>query len=169
MPNWCDGNIRVRGTYDKIVKFFSENLMALKRSGPPRFEIDDIAVKIRKDGDYYTSIEKPDGEGFEEEFWFKDSRRQFIRVVNVELIDCGEDYLQEITCCVDGFHGAWCIDLDYYGPLAVEYGVDIKIIGFDKGMEFMEIAEFYRDGRVSEKTERFSDWDWECIRPNLGG
>lgn len=168
MPNWCDGSIRVRGTYTQIVRFFSENLVALKGSGPPKFELEDLPVKVYHDGDYYTRLEKPDKDCLDE-FWFKDSRRQFMNTKCVEIVDTGDGELEPITCCIDGFRGAWCIDLDYYGPLAVKYGVDIKLVGFDKGCEFMEIAEFYRDGTASEKIERFSDWDWECIRPNLGG
>ena len=167
MPNWCDGNIRVRGTYDKIVKFFSENLMALKRSGPPKYEMLDIPVEVFHD-DYFTHLDKPDDK-CEEEYWFKDSRRQFMKADRIEIVDYSDNDLEEIICCLEGFHAAWSVDAEYYGPLAKKYGVDIKIMGFDQGLEFMEIAEFYRDGTVIVNEKRFNDWRWECPRPNLGG
>lgn len=169
MPNWCEGNIRVRGTYDKIVKFFSENLIALKQSKNPKLLYDELPAKIHKDSEFYTEIRKPDNGPFQKEFWFKDTNRQFMNADFVGLSDWSEDPLQEIVICVDGYKGAWGIDLEGFKAMAVKYGVDIRIVGYERGMEFMETAELYRNGKINEKTSRFNDWMWDCPCPNLGG
>lgn len=166
MPNWCEGNIRVRGTYIKIVKFFRENLKALKYD--KKGTIQDIPVTVREDSDYYTVIRKPDDD-CQDEFWINGTNRQFINAKEIELIDDSDDEFQEIVICIDGFKGAWSIDLEHFGPMAEKYGVDIKIFGFERGIQFAELAEFRRDGTVYEKTVRYNDWDWECPCPNLGG
>ena len=166
MPNWCDGNIRVRGTYDRIVKFFKETLVALKAD--EKGEIVEVPIKVIKDGDFHTVLCKPDKLNIQE-FWFQGSKRQFLKRKSVHLTDYSDEDFQEIVICVHGFHGAWGIDLDAFETYAKKYGVDIKIVGYERGMEFVEWAEFLRDGQVKEKTERFDDWDWDCPWPNLGG
>ena len=129
MPNWCEGNIRVRGTYIKIVKFFKENLKALKYD--KKGTIQDIPVTVGKDSDYYTVICKPDDD-CQDEFWINGTNRQFIDTKEIELIDYSDDEFQEIVICIDGFKGAWNIDLEHFGPMAEKYGVDIKIFGLSE-------------------------------------
>lgn len=166
MPNWCDGNIRVRGTFQKIVKLFSESLFALKLD--EKRTLVDIPVKIVWDGPYFVHLDKPE-DGCENEFWFKDSRRQFMDVERIELADYSDDDSQEIVICIEGFHGAWNIDLECFQALAKKYQVDIRIVAYDRGMEFCDTAEFYCNGKFLNKVIRYNDWMWECPRPNLGG
>ena len=166
MPNWCEGNIRVRGTYDRIVSFFKENVRALKYD--ETFTLKDIPAEFVKEDDYYAVIRKP-YEKCEDEFWIKGSRRQFIESKEIGLADYGDNDFDEITICIDGFKGAWDIDTECFGPMARKYGIDIKIFGFERGMQFAEWAEFKRDGSVNEKTIRYNDWAWDCPFPNLGG
>lgn len=50
-----------------------------------------------------------------------------------------------------------------------EYGVDMKIHAFERGMQFNQIIEII-DGEITKEAEiRFKDYEWDCICPNVGG
>ena len=50
-----------------------------------------------------------------------------------------------------------------------KYHVDMKIHAFEQGMEFNQVIEIV-DGEVIHDYEiHFTDYQWECVCPKLGG
>ena len=50
-----------------------------------------------------------------------------------------------------------------------KYHVDMKIHGFEMGMEFNQDIEIV-DGRILKDEElHFENYQWDCICPNMGG
>ena len=70
---------------------------------------------------------------------------------------------------VDSFKSAWGIDDEYFRKAAVDYKVDIRLFVWERGMEWSSKATYFRDGRVEEDSQTYSDWMWESALPNYGG
>ena len=168
MPNWCAGNIRVRGTFENIVRLFKENLSAIKVCWdndipktvelPPKVTVDDWCVTISNDE--------------HDDLYIKGTHRNFIGG-RVEICDNSGDDGKEFVFVQDGYRAAWGIDINTtnkaFRDMAQKYGVDIKLYGFEQGMEFAETAEYYRNGTEKHETQKWDDWDWDCPCPNMGG
>lgn len=167
MPNWCEGNIRVRGTYNNVVAFLKDAL---------------TVVQGHFDGKEYKTTEKPADVEVNEnnavfrtstsDFYIKGTRRNFISSSTIEIYDNYEDG-EEHTWVFDNFIAAWSFDHDMshdaYTKFAKKYNVDIKLFGIEQGMQFQEEVIYYRTGNYNEKTVTYEDWDFDCPFPNMGG
>ena len=168
MPNWCEGNIRVRGTYDNIVNLFGENLVTVKYDGGQSTYIP--AKVIREES--YTHIQMDKGEGFGWcDFYIKDTHRNFIDGTSFEIWD--ETDGGEMVFVLDGFRSAWSfsnpVSHEAYENMAKKYNVDIKLFGIEQGCRFMQEVAYYRDGAKEENVTEYEDWDWKCPFPRMGG
>ena len=64
---------------------------------------------------------------------------------------------------------AWGINADELLRTCKKYHVDMKIHAFEQGMEFNQVIEII-DGEVIHDYEiHFTDYQWECVCPKLGG
>ena len=168
MPNWCEGNLRVRGSWMDICSFFKENIVALKHSKDPRLAFEEVKPEVDIT-DWHIVIKKPDKD-CEKEFYITDTNRQFILKDEIRLENLWiDEKAPDIVVVADHYRGAWNIDGEAYVEKAKKYNVDIKIIGYDCGMQFEEIVEVHKDGTILDRCKRYNDWCWECPEPYLGG
>lgn len=165
MPNWCEGNIRLRGRRDAICRFLKEEIVCVTYD-PRENSIIETLPLIEEDGDEIIIKNTP---GLKTStFYIKGTKRNFIDDgcnIYVSFREgCDED-----TICIDGFKAAWEIRPEPYIDKSKKYGIDIKIVGFELGMEFMQTVEV-SDGELIRNAEtKFDDWRWDCPMPNMGG
>ena len=51
----------------------------------------------------------------------------------------------------------------------MKYNVDFRMFGYERGGEFSQIMTVSRAGGIEIKSQEYSDWDWDCPFPDLGG
>lgn len=151
MPNWCEGSLKVRGTKGNMTKFILEGLHPVGFLGEkhPKLSLDE-----------YGDIDS------NETCWIENTRRGFVEGVEVYLSECEDD---EIFVAVFDSKFAWGISADELLKTCEKYHVDMKIHGFERGMEFNQVIEIV-DGKILKDEElHFKDYQWDCICPNIGG
>ena len=167
MPNWCEGNIRLRGKREAIMGFLMNEIECSGyRSFPDGLETQPAEIDV-----FYgeVTVKVPDGMKGTAfcSFYIKGTRRNFISDESFEVY-LNED-AETNTVCIDGCRAAWGFEAEPYLEKARKYGVDIRIVGFERGMEFSQEIEII-DGKLTKDAEiKYDDWMWECPMPNMGG
>jgi len=173
MPNWCEGNLRLRGTGKAILDFVKnefevvghekgKGLLGGQSTCAPEivYECCEVDAKVPEQAKDWAFLD----------MYIKDTRRNFVGGKGFSFYIGGEDELKDVhTVCIDDFRAAWGVDATPYVEKAKKYGVDIKIIGFERGMEFAQYIEIINGELIKNDEIKFDDWDWECIMPNMGG
>ena len=159
MPNWIEGTMKLRGAQKDIRRFFSEGVEPSNWPDPK----DNIDQVVNKSDD--------------EELWFEfknephivGTRRAFI--TDDEAYMCGENGV----CCVN-VKQAWAFDagsgtkdLERWTEISTKYNVDIKLFGFERGMEFAQEVIVLRGRKPIVNDIQYEDWDWDCPFPKMGG
>jgi hypothetical protein len=154
MPNWICGDLKVRGTKENIKKFLIEGLISTGSKIRPEIIRDDTwKFSIRSNTDY---------------FYIKDTRRSFIEKEEIHTyINDWED--DEERVIVLEYKSAWGIDVVGLVNLSKEFNIDFKILGFELGMEFNQDVEIIKGEVIKNEEITFDDYEWECIRPHIGG
>lgn len=151
MPNWIEGTLKVRGKAENLIRFMETAI--------------DAGVTPIEYGDF--DLEFP----FPNMAYIKDSRRAFTRESRFCVVDKSVEKNQIITIPIKqawSFTPAEGEELRWV-RLAKEYGVDIRLQGFECGMQFyQDLAIENGEITVDEVTE-YDDWDWDCPMPDLGG
>lgn len=157
MPNWCVGTLKIRGKFDNIVRFFKDGCEII-RPGSVNMDIDDYGLCIEGvDGNYPA-------------LYLKESRRHFIDL-SYDSIYCGSDVTDKNGLCYTScrLQAAWGIDAGTLLSTCKQYNLDMKILGFERGMEFNQNIEIV-DGKIVRDEEiKYADYFWECPCPDLGG
>ena len=154
MPNWICGDLKVRGTKENIKKFLIEGLISTGSKIRPEIIRDDTwKFSIRSNTDF---------------FYIKDTRRSFIEKEEIHTyINDWED--DEERVIVLEYKSAWGIDVVGLVNLSKEFNIDFKILGFELGMEFNQDVEIIKCEVIKNEEITFDDYEWECIRPHIGG
>lgn len=152
MPNWCKGDLKVRGTMGNIENFL-RNAITVNGETEPTINVDEDSIDFNFKDNYV---------------YFNGTRRQFA--------EPGSGYAYKGNCNGDnvilvlsGYYGAWSIDAKGLSKLSKEFSVDLKILGFEQGLEFMQDVEIINGEIVKDVEITFADYQWECPFPNLGG
>lgn len=164
MPNWCEGSLKIRGKFEDLKKLCKEEfaVYSIKITRERVFtELDKNATKIMCG----------DKEGAEE-FWMQfdreahinGTRRNFVTSSDIVFFNNGDK-----SVCVVEFKAAWGIDSAPYLELAKKYNVDIRLYGFERGMEFNQEVIIENGEIIKDEEIKFDDYDWECVMPHLGG
>ena len=170
MPNWCAGNIRLRGTGAAIMEFLKNELKIVGYAGhilnpaECNAEVKDYGCEL--------TVEIPEmaSSWHLRSFYINNTHRNFIEAKSIyAYLGDEEDRAEVQTVCIDGFKAAWGIEATPYVEKAKKYGLDIKIVGFEKGMQFAQIIEIVNGELIRDQEIKFDDWDWECLMPNMGG
>lgn len=164
MPNWCEGNIRFRGTKENIKKFIENEIVYVVLRGEETQE-----VKPTKEENKYELILYPPKGEMRDSFYFRNTRRNFIFSGSIEICWPDAEPDEEIVVCIDDFNSAWSLKEEGWVNHAKKYGIDIRMFGFERGMEFSQEMTITRHGNVETKTNKYQDWNWECPFPNMGG
>ena len=148
MPNWIEGTMKVRGTKDNLTQFLNNAIGGV------------VAHELGNDVEY----------SLPESAYVADSWRAFVRESCYCYID-GDKDIQTITIPIQQ---AWSFTpndnaAERWITLAKKYFVDIRLQGFECGMEFYQDYAI-EDGKVTiDNVIEYDDWDWECPMPRLGG
>ena len=175
MPNWCEGNLRLRGTGAAILEFIKNEIEVVGHersvrglnSAPntcePEIVCDygDMTVKVPEHAKEWAFLS----------MYIKGTRRNFIDTRDYFDFYIGEDEDCEdvLTVCIDDFKAAWGFEAEPYLEKARKYGLDIKIVGFEKNMQFQQIIEIVNGELIKDQEIKFDDYAWECAMPNMGG
>lgn len=182
MRYWACGNIRIRGKLDDIRRLLENEIVVegtyrnVNGGESKGYEVKpDVEVCAE---DFYIGLSSPYRNGCEQEgvkigdemMYVKGSKRNFIEIIGwsatFELIESGNEFV----AINEDFKAAWSVEGSLYSQLAVKYGVDIKIMVWERGLEFEQIVEAYRDGRhVETLPDSGADWPWKAVHPEYGG
>ena len=164
MPNWCEGNLKIRGKKENIIKFLTEGTSLLDgfwepKEIKPEIEVNDCdEIEIK-------NIDKIKGIDF---LYIKGTRRHFIDPIENEIYIHNTDE-KEAVICLENFKEAWGIDTEALRVISKRYSIDFKIYAFESGMEFNQDIEIIKGKIVKDEEIKFKDYVWECIEPNIGG
>ena len=164
MPNWCKGNLKIRGRKENIIKFLEEGTSLLDglwepKEIKPEIEINDCDEIEIKNLDKLKGIDH---------LYIKGTHRNFIVPVENEIYIYDIDEKEQIIC-LENFKAAWGIDADALRVISDRYDIDIKIYAFEAGMEFNQDIEIIKGKIIKDDEIKFENYQWECIEPNLGG
>lgn len=164
MPNWCKGNLKIRGKKENIIKFLTEGTSLLDgfwepKEIKPEIEVNDCdEIEIK-------NIDKVKGVDC---LYIKGTRRHFIDPIENEIYIHITDE-KEAVICLENFKAAWRIDTEALRVISKRYSIDFKIYAFESGMEFNQDIEIIKGKIVKDEEIKFKDYVWECIEPNIGG
>lgn len=162
MPNWCEGNVRLRGTKENIKNFLDNEIVYVKRVGEEYKEFKPF--KEETESEYTLSLPN---EAFS--FYVRNTMRNFFFTNMIQFYWFDTEEYEEGIVVLENFNSAWSLKEQGWADHAKKYGIDIKIFGFERGMEFSQVMEITRHGNVETKTTEYSDWNWDCPCPDLGG
>ena len=172
MPNWCKGNIRLRGRRNAIVEFLKNEL---ESTGYDRLEDGPVTGTLEINDEYdEVSVKIPEDKRdlLFAAFYIKGTRRNFIDGKDISVYMDNEDADEVHTICIDDFRAAWHIDPEPYVTKSERYGIDIRILGFERGMQFIQDIEIIKGKLVNETYTTYDelvDWVWKCPMPHMGG
>lgn len=164
MPNWCEGNLKIRGKKENIIKFLEEGTSLLDgfcepKEIKPKLEVneyDEIEIKnINKEKDINC-------------LYIKGTTRYFIDPIENEIYIHHIDEDEQVIY-LENFKAAWNINADELRKISETYNIDIKIYGFECGMKFNQDIEIIKGKIIKDVVITFTDYEWECIEPNIGG
>ena len=159
MPNWIEGTIKLRGKSEDLRRFFIEGL--------------DQSVWFEKDVRPMTDFVRCDfSDGWSDvsitnEPHIRGTRRAFL---GDTIVYWEKDY-ETIAMPIKQ---AWAFfgnenDIAVWTNISKKFNLDIRLYGFECGMEFCEEIEIIK-GEVTINNEiKYDDWVWECPMPILGG
>lgn len=159
MPNWCEGLMKIRGTYDNIIKFFKEGLHCFDCLGEDTLEQDKLIVFNNYDYDTTVDIK----------YWahLKDTRRAFLTEQCIYILKPDNEENSTIVNC--DVRQAWNIDAEDFAKLSKEFNVDIRINAYEMGMCFEQLVEVINGEITIDNCIQYDNYAWECPRPDLGG
>jgi hypothetical protein len=156
VPNWCEGDLKVRGSKEDIINFLKGVMQPVDFLGASGEQ------KIVED-EFHFKIEPLNGEWG---FWIAGTHRHFIESKSIDFWFEGEG---EQVLVIEGFKAAWSINPEALSELSKQYNVDLRVYGFECGMQFNQEVEIHKGKIVKNSDIQFDDYDWECACPRLGG
>lgn len=154
MPNWCEGTLKIRGTFDNLKNFILNGLRPVDAIGgtlPP--------LEIDTGENYISAIVRS-------ALYMEHTRRHFCEPDYIELYTEEPD---ESIILMFPMKAAWEIEAESLLRLCKEFNVDMKIQGFERGMQFSQIIEIVNGEILQDDEIKYDDWDWDCPCPDLGG
>ncbi len=162
MPNWCKGILKIRGKKENILKFFEEGTSLLEGFWEPEEIKPEVKINM------CDEVEIQNINTDRNCLYIKDTRRHFIDPIENEIFINDADE-EESVICLENFKAAWRIDTDPLRKISEKFNIDIKIYGFEAGMEFNQDIEIKKGKIIKDEKIEFENYAWECIDPNLGG
>lgn len=147
MPNWCRGTLKVRGKKKNVIEFM---LKGLKPVGAGH------SLSLNKFGDITS----------DETYWIENTYRGFVLGVDEFFSDYQDEDIVTVALDSKFVHD---IDSEELLKTSKKYLVDMKIYGFEKGMQFNRNVEIINGEILKDEEINFDDYKWECICPNIGG
>ena len=157
MPNWCEGTLKVRGKFNDLRNFILNGLR------PVNFIGDDVApLRPTDDSDTYFCVED-----IPSHLHMKGTRRHFCQAEYISFWT--DDEPTKPIVLLLSMKAAWAMDSDSLLNLCKEFHVDMKVQGFERGMEFSQIIEIVNGEILQDDKIEYDDWSWDCPCPHLSG
>lgn len=164
MPNWCEGVFKVRGTKQNVINYLQELLKVppVEQNKNPEPEIifsngcDELKFELKNCNHFYL----------------KHTRRAFINTAKISILLNGDedDYPEQmIIASIPHFVQAWGIIPENYTELSKKHNVDLRIFGFEHGMEFTQEVEIHKGSIVKSVEREFDNYKWDVPFSHLGG
>lgn len=162
MPNWCEGNLKIRGKKEDIVNFIENEIRLVKLkdifSEPEYFEI----KMIDNLGAYSFNYKK----SFREYLHLKNTVRFFVESEEISFYH----YKDELCYLTLEIKQAWSISIQ---ELLVEhskkYNIDFNLYASESGMQFEQYITVTDGELVKNEAKEYTDFSFEAINPELGG
>lgn len=164
MPNWCKGNLKVRGKKENIIKFLKDGTSLLDGLWEPKHIVPEVKINDYDEIEI-ENIDKTKGINC---LYIKGTRRHFIDPIEDEIYIYDTDKEEQIIC-LENFKAAWGIDADALRVISARYDIDFKIYAFECGMEFNQDIEIIKGKIIKDEEIKFDNYQWECIEPEIGG
>lgn len=168
MSNWCGGVIKIRGKRDNIKAFLKDILIPTSLWGIKlEYEIEETDYSItfgvkERHKDLY--------EAYGEVSWYLQGTRRAFIIQNKRIeFEFWRDVEEDEILTIEGFKQAWGIMPKDYLDFSKKYNVDIKIFGYEKGMEFTQEVEIIKGEITKNKETKYKDYQWEVAFSELGG
>lgn len=164
MPNWCEGNVKIRGKKKDVIAFLENEI--LKCSFTNIME-ETKKENIKMDHDGFSYVYELDSES-KSYLYLKDSARCFIEQNKIEIY-LYSDSNKAPTYLTLEIKQAWGIEEELFEKLSKKYNLDFNIYVSEKGMEFEQYITII-DGEITKnETKEYDDFYFEAINPELGG
>lgn len=145
MPNWCVGDLKIRGHIDDVQKCLEH---CICKGG-----------KVGKDE--YGNLSLVEVRGH-----LKDTYRCFISDIYTQ--DFCPDGNGNIIVILPTEH-AWYPVLEHFSELGKQFNVDFRFYGYEMGQQFNCEFEIIKGEITLKRDIEFNDYIWECPHPMMGG
>lgn len=152
MPNWCEGTLRVRGKIEDLKRFILEGLEPVTYFG------NTLESLCFNEFDVCES---------DHDCYIKGTYRGFVENLCVYLDS--DDPADTVKTIALDTRFAWGITAEELRVICSEYGVDMRIFAFEKGMQFNLDIEIVGGEITKNENIEFDDYEWDCICPEKGG
>lgn len=173
MPNWIEGTFRFRGSKENVKKFIMEGLKPVSNFGCEekfqstiKFEEDEyIEIKFTLNNQNEDSKKK-----YPDYLYIPHTHRHFVKLDSYGYISSQSCKKNNDLVFATNFKAAWSIDTEAIVQVAKEFQIDIRVNGYERGMEFEQLLEVDRNGVIKcDRDIEYTDYIWECSMPLLGG
>lgn len=155
MPNWCEGFLKVRGKIANLKAFVLNGLQ------PVTYSEDCAKLIFETEDDISFTVS-----GIDKALYLRGTHRNFCEPDHIEMY-CEDTETPEIL--ILPMKAAWDIDPEPLLTLCKVYDVDMKIQGFEQGMQFSRIIEIVNGEVLQNEIIHYDNWDWDCPCPRMGG
>lgn len=161
MPNWCEGNLKVRGKRSKIINFIRNTLVGIDYC----FYEKEIPIELEFFRNSAIGSIKTEDERYY--LYFKESKMLFpIGTIKFNLCDNEEDN----QVLFFGIRQAGDFDVNYLRKLSKVNDVDLRVVGYESEKKFTHEIEIEKGRIIKNITKKYGDeWDWKIDNPSLGG
>lgn len=171
MPNWSEGNIRIRGNWKNIMAFLESELVYVGTNSATWDTMEFTPViELTQHGEVVISKPKEMEAKADllawQSLYIKDTKRNFIDGISGVYLN---KKAKTTILFLDSCRAAWGFQSEPYLEKARKYNVDIKIIAYERGMQFKQVIEIVDGEIVQDEDIQYNDWDWEAECPNMGG
>lgn len=128
MPNWCKGSLKVRGKISDLKKFVQQGLEPVSYIGDA---LEPLVFTTEDETSFFVRENKVS-------LWMKGTHRHFCEPNYIEVY---ADDQETPVIMILPMKAAWSIDAEPLQELCKKFHVDMKIQGFERGMEFSQVIE----------------------------
>jgi len=156
MPNWCAGTLRVRGKISDLKRFVLDGLQPINLHGE---DLESLQFSEEDEQSFWL-------ETGGNTLWMRGTHRHFCET---DCIGAYADDGETPTTMLLPMKAAWAINAYSLLSLCRQFNVDMRVQGFERGMEFSQLIEII-DGEITHDVKiKYDDWVWDCPCPLLGG
>jgi hypothetical protein len=164
MPNWVEGNLKIRGRIEDIKNFIEHEMVW--GQDPNLVQAEVTINELYGEMTVYRPNDR-----INNYLWINGSRNY----VQPHGDSFGvywnpkNKHPDTVIMVFEGYNAAWDVDVEPYIRFSNEYNIDFRIIGFEQGLEFgVDIS--IEDGHlVKAEHLKYENWDWDCPFPYFGG